>query len=255
MAPGLEVFLRLQRFTALIHYLSREETADMDHPEAIRLMAVEKYLLNELSPELRKNFEEHLFECTECEFDVQAGYALIDGTKDVLSSAVEVTNVVVPGKPTQWLSWLRPAIAVPVMALLLVVVGYQNLVTVPALKNEVAAAQAPQILSPVYLTAGISRGSNQVTVTAKRNHPLAVSVDIPAESRFTSYVCELQSPSGELEGSLPVSAEAAKNSVSISVYPKHGNSGVYQLVVFGVPQDGSAKVEIERQSFEVHIQD
>ena len=228
----------------------------MNHPEAIRLMAVEKYLLNELSPELRRSFEEHFFECPECEFDVQAGYALIDGSKDVLSSsAVEVPKAVVPGKPNQWLSWLRPAIAAPVMALLLVVIGYQNLVTVPAMKNEVAAAEAPQILSPVYLTAGISRGANQVTVPTKRNHPLALSVDIPAESRFTSYVCELQSPSGELEGSLPVSAEAAKNSVSISVYPKHGNSGVYQLAVFGVPQDGSAKVEIERQSFEVQIQD
>ena len=228
----------------------------MNHPEAIRQMAVEKYLLNELSPELRRSFEEHLFECKECEFDVQAGYALIDGSKEALSSsAVEVPKAVVPGKPNQWLSWLRPAIAVPVMALLVAVVVYQNLVTVPGLRNEVAVAQAPQILSPVYLTAGISRGSNQVAVTTKRNHPLALSVDIPAESRFTSYVCELQSPSGELEGSLPVSAEAAKNSVSISVYPKHGNSGVYQLVVFGVPQDGSAKVEIERQSFEVQIQD
>jgi len=228
----------------------------MNHPEAIRQMAVEKYLLNELSPELRRSFEEHLFECKECEFDVQAGYALIDGSKEALSSsAVEVPKAVVPGKPNQWLSWLRPAIAVPVMALLVAVVVYQNLVTVPGLRNEVAVAQAPQILSPVYLTAGISRGSNQVAVTTKRNHPLELSVDIPAESRFTSYVCELQSPSGELEGSLPVSAEAAKNSVSISVYPKHGNSGVYQLVVFGVPQDGSAKVEIERQSFEVQIQD
>ena len=113
----------------------------MDHPEAIRLMAVEKYLLNELSPELRRSFEEHLFECKECEFDVQAGYALIDGSKEALSfSAVEIPKAVVPGKPNQWLSWLRPAIAVPVMALLLIVVGYQNLVTVPTLKNEVAVA-------------------------------------------------------------------------------------------------------------------
>ena len=228
----------------------------MNHPEAIRQMAVEKYLLNELSPELRRSFEEHLFECKECEFDVQAGYALIDGSKEVLSSsAVEVPKAVVPGKPNQWLSWLRPAIAGPVMALLLVVVGYQNLVTVPAMKNTIASAQSLQMLKPVYLAAGVSRGTEQVIVTTKRYQPASLTFDIPPETRFTSYVCELQSPSGELEGSLPVSAEAAKNSVSISVYPKHGNSGVYQLVVFGVPQDGSAKVEIERQSFEVQIQD
>ena len=140
------------------------------------------------------------------------------------------------------------------MAALLVVVGYQNLITVPSLKSAVAAAQSPQILNSVYLTAGASRGSNQVTVTTKRNHPVPLTLDIPAESRFTSYVCELQSPSGELEGSLPVSAEAARNSVSMTVYPKHG-AGVYQLVVFGVAQDATAKVEIERQPLELRIQD
>src|SRR5712671_4456867 len=219
--------------------------ADMDHPEATRLMAVEKYLLNELSPELRKSFEEHLFECSECEFDVHAGYALIDGSKDVFSSVVEVAEAHVPGKPNQWLAWFRPAIAVPVMALLLVVVSYQNFVTVPKLKGIVAAAQSPQLLNPIYLTAGTNRGTNDVVATTKRNHPLAVTLDIPAETRFTSYVCELQSPSGELEGSLPVSAESARNSVSMTVYPRHG-AGVYQLVVFGVAQNGSSKAEIER---------
>ncbi len=227
----------------------------MDHPEATRLMAAERYLLNELTPELRRTFEEHLFECQECEFDVQAGYALIDGAKDAFSSsAVEVAKAKVPGKPNQWLSWLRPAIAVPAMAVLLVVVSYQNFVTVPQLKNAVAAAQAPHILNPIYLTAGASRGS-AVQVTVKHNDPVSFTVDIPAESRFTSYVCELQSSSGELEGSLPVSAEAARNSVSMSFYPKHGNSGTYQLVVFGVPQSGTPKVEIERQPVELQVQD
>ena len=227
----------------------------MDHLEAIRLMAAEKYLLNELSPELRKSFEEHFFECPECEFDVQAGYAFVDGAKDVFSSsAIEPAKDHVPSKPNQWLSWFRPAIAVPVMALLLIVVGYQNLVTFPTLKGAVAAAQSPQILNSIYLTAGTNRGTSEVVATTKRNHPLAVTLDIPAETRFTSYVCELQSPSGELEGSLPVSAESARNSVSMTVYPRHG-SGVYRLVVSGVPQDGGPKVEIERQSFEIQIQD
>ena len=227
----------------------------MDHPEAIRLMAVEKYLLNELSPELRRSFEEHLFECKECEFDVQAGYALIDGSKEALAStAVEVPKAVVPGKQSSWLSWFRPAFAAPVMALLVAVVGYQNLVTVPSLRNEIAVAQAPQILNPVYLTAGTNRSENQVTVTTKRNRPVTFTVDIPTESRFTSYECELQSPSGELEGSLTISAEAAKNSVSMSMYPKDKNSGTYQLVVFGVSQDGGQKVAIERQPFELQIQ-
>ena len=228
----------------------------MDHPEATRLMAAEKYLLNELSPELRKTFEEHLFDCPECEFDVQAGYALIDGSKEVLSSkAVEVTQGRVPGKPNQWLAWLRPAIAVPVMAVLLVLIGYQNLVTVPTLKNAVAAAQAPQILNPVYLVADATRDAIPV-VTTRRNHPFAIALDIHTDSRFTSYLCELQFPSGELQGSVQVSTEAAKNAVNISMYPQGGKSGNYKIVVFGIPQDSQGqKVEIAHQFFDLQFQD
>jgi len=37
----------------------------MDHGESIRLMAAEKYLLGELAPELREQFEEHFFDCQE----------------------------------------------------------------------------------------------------------------------------------------------------------------------------------------------
>lgn len=228
----------------------------MDHPEAARLMAAEKYLLNELSPELRKSFEEHLFECPECEFDVQAGYALIDGSKEVLSSkAVEVAQARVPGKPNQWLAWLRPAIAVPVMAVLVVVIGYQNLVTVPKLKNAVAAAEAPQILSPVYLVADATRDAIPV-ITTRRYHPFSIALDIHTDSRFTSYLCELQSPSGELQASVAVSTEAARNAVNLSMYPQGGKSGNYRIVVYGIPQDSPGqKVEISRQAFSLQFED
>jgi len=40
-------------------------------------MAVEKYLLEELTPELRDEFEEHFFDCQECALDVQATAAFM----------------------------------------------------------------------------------------------------------------------------------------------------------------------------------
>jgi hypothetical protein len=227
----------------------------MDHNEAIRQMAAERYVLNELAPEFRRSFEEHLFECEECELDLQSAYALIDGSKQVFSAAPAVEAVKDNVKPSRWAAWLRPAFTVPVMAGLVVFAGYQNFVTVPQLKGAVAAAHVPQLLTPVYLTAGTSRGSESlVKVTSKKNYLVPLTLDIPTESRFTSYVCEIESPSGELEGSLPVSAEAARNSVSVTMYPK-GNSGTYQLVVFGVSHDGTQRVEIERQSFEIQVQE
>ena len=49
----------------------------MDHNEAIEQMAAERYLLDELTPELRDAFEEHAFDCPECTLDLRAGAAFI----------------------------------------------------------------------------------------------------------------------------------------------------------------------------------
>src|ERR1700679_417734 len=45
----------------------------MNHSEAVTQMAAERYLLDELGPDVRDEFEEHLFDCPECVVDVRAG--------------------------------------------------------------------------------------------------------------------------------------------------------------------------------------
>ncbi len=59
----------------------------MDHNEALRLHAVEKYVLGELPPSLRDEFEEHLFECQECAQDVKAAAEFVDNVRAVLRFA------------------------------------------------------------------------------------------------------------------------------------------------------------------------
>ena len=58
----------------------------MNHSDAVRLMASEKYLLDELEPQLRENFEDHMFGCHECALDVKSGIALIQHSKVVLGT-------------------------------------------------------------------------------------------------------------------------------------------------------------------------
>src|SRR5258708_31824012 len=117
----------------------------MDHDEAVRQKATERYLLDELDPGLKDQFEEHLFDCQDCALDVRAAAMFVEQVKVVLGEPTVTssmqTPVTVPAK-AGWLAWFRPAFAVPVLAVLLAVVGYQNFVTYPRLMQ---AANQPQV--------------------------------------------------------------------------------------------------------------
>src|SRR5690349_9022313 len=115
----------------------------MNHDEAIRQKATERYLLDELDSDTRDQFEEHMFDCQDCALDVRAGAMFVEQSKVVLAErpAVSPARVPAPAK-SAWFAWFRPAFAVPVFALLLAVIGYQNFVTKPGL---IEAANQPQV--------------------------------------------------------------------------------------------------------------
>src|SRR5271169_2768900 len=108
----------------------------MEHDVVVRQKMTERYLLDELEPEARAQFEEHYFDCPACAMDVRAGATFIEQSKVVLAekpvdnAARQPVPVPVPVKPGMF-GWLRPAFVLPVMALLLGIIGYQNLVTYP----------------------------------------------------------------------------------------------------------------------------
>src|SRR4051812_35499583 len=119
----------------------------MDHKEAIQQMAAERYLLDEMTPELRESFEEHAFDCPECSMDLRAGAAFITSAKAELPNLPETSNLVdaspsssqpspkPSAKKSSWFISLRPAFAIPAFAALLAVIAYQNLATIPALRS------------------------------------------------------------------------------------------------------------------------
>ncbi len=124
----------------------------MDHDEVVRQKLTERYLLHELNDEARDAFEEHYFECSECALDVRAGSEFVENSKIILAlpSEVSARARLAPAKPVSqgwfaagwfghdwfghgWFGWLRPGYAAAALALLIAVVGYQNLVTLPRL--------------------------------------------------------------------------------------------------------------------------
>ena len=56
----------------------------MGHDEAVRKRVAEKYVLGELSPALREEYEEHFFDCQECALDVKAAAGFVDNAREIL---------------------------------------------------------------------------------------------------------------------------------------------------------------------------
>ncbi len=222
----------------------------MDHTESIRLMAAEKYLLGELTPEQREQFEEHFFDCPECALDVRAGAALVEHSKVVLAEPVAVSPARTPvaAKVGRW-AWLRPAFVVPVLAVLLVVVGYQNLVTYPQLKQ---LASSPQILPWASINVS-TRGTSTTEISTRPGEGFHLLVNIPPDSHFASYTFDLSSPSGRLEWSRTTPAAASDEARSIYVPGASQEQGIYTLAVRG-NTTANGNSDLGRYSIDVQIQ-
>ena len=228
----------------------------MNHDKAARLSLVEKYLLEELPPDLRDEFEEHYFDCRECAADLRATAAFLGTAKDELKKFPRDKAPDRVKKP--WFAWLwTPAFAVPALAACLLVIAYQSFVAYPHYKSQIAQLQAPEILPTVSLVGGNSRGGGAgPSVAAGNSRPFLMLVDIPAQERFSSYTCLLYSPSGSLVWRVQVSAEAAKDTVSIRVPAGERAAGSYTLVVQGntgpAPSDNG--VDLARYRFTLNSQ-
>jgi len=224
----------------------------MDHDEAVRQKATERYLLDELDLELRDQFEEHLFDCQDCALDVRAAAMFVEQSKVILAEPSAQSAVKEPAaaaaKPG-WFAWLRPAFAVPVLALLLAVIGYQNFVTYPKLT---AAANQPQI-GPWASVNVSTRGAATTVIKTQRGEGFGLLVNLAAEDGFASYGVDLYNPAGKLEWSAPLSALPAEEDRQIYIPGRNRLPGTYTLVVRGINPAGESK-EISRHSIDLQIQ-
>jgi hypothetical protein len=216
----------------------------MDHNEAIRLMGAEQYLLRELSPELREQFEEHFFECSECANDVRAGAIFLEQSKAILASdAASPPRAVAPSEPAKqsWWAWLRPSVAVPVFAMLLAVIAYQSL----------PSHTSPAVLQAAYVNIG-SRGGNVPSISARQNEGFLLRVSMPPAGSDSSYSADIYAPDGKLQWSLHLPYTAEGDSYFIQIPAGHHQEGTYAVAVRGTGADGNS-TELGRSSFELHI--
>lgn len=224
----------------------------MDHAEAVRQKATERYLLDELDPQLRDQFEDHLFDCQDCALDVRAAAMFVEQSKVILGgpSAPYIARNPAPAETKPgWFAWLRPAFALPALALLLAVIGYQNFVTYPKLT---AAATQPQI-GPWASVNVSTRGTSATAVKAHAGEGFGLIINLPPQDGFASYKLDLYNPTGKLEWSGPLSSTPADEGRQIYIPGRNRLPGTYTLVVLGDTSAGESQ-EISRHSIDLQIQ-
>ncbi len=235
--------------------VSGEASEAMEHYEAIEMMASERYLLDEMTPELRDAYEDHMFGCAECAHDVRLGAALVDHAKLVLPGMASVQTPV--RKPVQqlpesrnWLAWLRPALMVPAFACLLAIIGYQNLVVYPALQ---ASATEPRLLPPATVLQGETRSSVPV-IDADLVTGSTLNVPLPRSSsqgaEYSSFSFDFYDSKNKLIWTSTMVVTRNSDDMATIWLPGRIKEDSYRLTTSGITQGGE-KILVQRQFFQL----
>lgn len=225
----------------------------MDHTDAVRLGACEKYLLGDLAPSLRAEFEEHYFSCPVCAADLTAGTQFVAASRQIFAETpapVRAENSAV-AKPGPWLAWFRPALALPAFAVLLLFIGYQNTMVIPHWKNLAASASSPRLMHPPNIHVGISRGAESI-LRVPAGQAADVFLDIPSEPAYQSFVFRVEDNSGVTRSELRIPSDEAGKTAVIHL-PSNLAPGQYNLVLDGLSEAGVTPAEITRSPFMVEI--
>jgi hypothetical protein len=225
----------------------------MNHQDALQEMAVERYLLGELSGSSLDRFEEHLFECPECAMDVKAGVTFIDGARTELKSPQRVAEADAKKAPG-WTSWFTsPWVLGLALATCLLLLSFQIFIFEPRMKLEIAQAQTPAMLNPLILANAGARGDSIPEIVAPEHGSFVISLDIPAAGGFSSYLCSLSAPDGSLLWQTTVSPDQARDALLINMPTARTKVGLNTFLIQGLPAGGTL-VDLARYRFRVTIQ-
>jgi len=228
----------------------------MDHNEAVRLQAAEKYVLGKLPKEQHAAYEEHYFDCPACAEEIKATVAFMESARQVIrEEALEPVGAKRPTPTTQtsggWFAWLRPAFAVPALAALLLFIGYQNGVTIPRLKDS-ASSQMGQTISSSFQLRGSARGGSETgdatnKVRVRPGESFALDFDFTPTGTFSEYSWQLRDHAARVVNSGHINGDKKYQTVSLNVAGGVKSAGKYNLVFFGADGTGQTANEIEAQ--------
>jgi hypothetical protein len=190
----------------------------MNHDDAIKTMAAERYILDDLEQAERDAFEEHFFDCTDCTADVRDAAKVADGVRTGIR--------VVPVK--HYSRWAIAAAAAAVAIGLAYQFGPQ-IHHPPNPPGQIAQVGAGEQL----IELDTPRAPKEPFIILGKQ---SVSVDfvIPVTDPHPPYVCELHDDAGQLIGSKTVKTkDDAANAVSLVIRAGKFHNGNYTLGIRG----------------------
>ena len=226
----------------------------MNHTEAVSIGAVERYLLGQLSASESEEFEQHFFDCLECERDLRAGAAFEDNARTVFLEE-RLARESAPGKTPRpvkaslwaWF-WQHPwSAAAPALAALAlaVVAAYQGSVVIPGLRSQLHDTLLPQPMAS-YVLPPVSRGDARTVEVPDIGHFYAIYMDPTWEGHFAAYLCSMLDESGATRFSVRVSAPPPGKPIQILMARSLLPSGRYAVVIRNVAETGKPETELAR---------
>lgn len=210
----------------------------MDHGEAERIGAAERYFLGELPPDDRDAFEAHFFGCAACAGEVRSLASFLEGARERLAA-----------RPAPRWAFRWPSLALAASLLLaLGTAGYQAGVVVPRLESQLGAYRAVRQVPSFFLS--VSRSEPQTVSLTRQDREVVLALSRSSIQSFASYECELSDGGGKAvsRSRLPAPPQAEELQVLV---PTSGLSpGPYVLRLSGVEAGGpAAPIEVARYHF------
>jgi hypothetical protein len=226
----------------------------MDHSEATQMRAVERYMLGDLSVSEVEEFERHFFDCPQCSEELRTLMILQDNARAVFVepvpslAATSLPVLVPPGTKAGWwrdlkgLLWLRPAVAAPAFALLVVALfaGYETGVRRPSTGIQPISAY------PLYAA---SRGEETIISPPAGAEFYSLYMDRTWDHDFASYKAVLQDdPGGTERYSMKLPAPGPGRPIYVLTPIKALSDGKYVLRIVGLDDTGK-ETEVARYLF------
>lgn len=220
----------------------------MEHKEAIRIHAVDRYLLGELTAVEREEFEEHFFSCGECTEDLHVGAILVDNSRSVLREEFPdpvSASPAAPPRPGWRLWWSQVPLAAAIA--LLAVVGYQNLKVLPEYRRQLAEDTGATV-PPQFTVRPAVRGAVPTVALPQGTRFFEILAD-DVDPAAGGYSCEILDDRGSTVFTLHAPPIAAGEKLHVLLDARRIPPGPYVLVV-GKSSDNA---EIGRYPFTIEI--